>query len=149
MVSKPWHMYVCFTVWKCTYMYVCSTTEKLSEFLWGKLHNHSAVMVYARLHFGILRLPVRDIAQKTTWVRLRSRHKTAWAKLVKSTGWKTRWVEIRTPLSPGKIQECAERHFYTPEKQSPDSDLFINVFQAGRMVSFRTQRTLTEITSIP
>lgn len=97
-------------------------------------------MVYARPHFGIFRLLVWDIAQKNTWVCLQSHHKTAWARPVKSTGWKTRWGEIRTPLGPGNVQECAEQHFCTPGRQIPDSDVFINDFQAGRLVSIRTQR---------
>lgn len=83
-------------------LYVCSTTEKLewNEFLRGKLHNHSALTVYASPGFGILRLPVEDIAQKTTWVCLQSRHKTAWARLVKKVqvgrlgGWKSERLAV-------------------------------------------------------
>lgn len=116
---------------------------KPSGFLLGKLQHHSVLteaMVYARPHFGIVRLLVWEIAQKNTWVCLHSHHKTAWARPVKSTGWKTKWGEISTPLGPGNVQECAEQHFCTPGWQIPDSDVFMNDFQAGRLVSIQTQR---------
>lgn len=117
--------------------------QKPSGFLGGKLQNHSALTetrVYARPHFGIVRLPVRDTAQKNTWVCLQSHHKTARARLVKNTGWKT--VEIGMPLGLREVQEGAERHLYTPGIRNPDSDGFMNHFQACRLVSFGTQRTL-------
>lgn len=58
----------------------------------------TVAMVYARPHFGIIRLLVWDIPQKNTWVCLQSHDKTAWARPVKSTGWKTRWGESERPL---------------------------------------------------
>lgn len=57
---------------------------------WTKAVNHSALTeagVHARPHFGIVRLPVKDITQKNTGVCLQSHHKTAWDRLLKTIGW--------------------------------------------------------------
>lgn len=79
----------------------------------------------------MVRLPVKDTAQRNTWECLWTHHKTGQAMLVKSMGWKT--VVIRMTVGRRRVQEGAEQHFYTPEIHNPDSDGFINSFQAGRL----------------